>query len=208
MIKTMKRSLVLAVAVAALSAIALPSMASAANWGPVNTIHTLTSPSSLTFDVNLNPNPPPAPPPAGFSCGSGPRFTAQVRTPASSLMDLTSTSTLSCTGTGALIGCNVALALNGLPLWSADGTSGVNNVKINSVSIEVTFTTCVQMGNSTGTISGTLAGGVWSNLTRSLAFTNGTGLTLTRPGSPVALPVTLTASEFIKDTTSPFVSLF
>jgi len=200
MIKTMKKSLVLATAIAALTAIAVPSMASAANWGPVNTIHTLSSPSSITFTVPALAN-------STISCSSGPRFTAQVRTPASSLMDMTSTSTLSCTGTGALAGCNAALALNGLPLWSADGTSGTNNVKINAVNIEATFTGGSCGTSGTYTVSGTLAGGVWSSLTRSVAFTNGTGLTFTNPVG-ASLPMTVTASEFIKDTTSPFVSLF
>jgi hypothetical protein len=195
MIKTMKKSLVLAAAVAALTAIAVPSMASAANWGPVNTIHTLTSPSNITFNVTS----------AGgaISCSSGPRFTAQVRTPASPLMDMTSTtSNIPCTGTGTMAGCNFVLALNGLPLWNADATSGTSNVKINSVNIEGTI-----CGGGTFTITGNLAGGVWSNLTRALAFTNGTGLTYTVTGG-ASSPVTVTASEFIKDTTSPFVSLF
>jgi len=200
MINTMKKSLVLAAAVAALSAIAVPSMASAANWGPLNTYHTLTSPSSITFNIQGTS------PAVAISCSSGPRFTAQVRTPASPLMDMTSTSTLSCTGTGGVFaGCNVPMALNGLPLWNADGTSGTSNVKINSVNIDVTFSSCAM--NGAWTISGTLAGGVWSNLTRSLAFTNGTGLTFASPGTPYTYPVTVTASEFIKDTSSPFVSL-
>jgi hypothetical protein len=195
--KTMKKSLVLAAAIGALSAIAVPSMASAANWGPLNTIHTLNSPSSITFNLTGAG--------AGFSCSSGPTFTAQVRTPASTLMDLTSTTTnIPCTGTGFFAGCNFAFAMIGLPVWSVDGTS-TTNVKINSVSIEGRYTgggSCsATFGSTPFPVSGTLAGGVWSNLTRSLAFTNGTGLTL---GSN---PVTVTASEFIKDTTSPFVSL-
>jgi hypothetical protein len=202
MIKTMKKSLVLAAAIAALSAIAIPSMASANNWGSVG-IHTLTSPSSITFNVPSGPGGTSF----GISCSSGPRFTAQVRTPASPLMDLTSTSTLSCTGTGAWTGCNVALALNGLPLWNADGTSGASNVTINSVSIEGTATggSCASNGVAF-TVSGALTGGVWSNLNRSLAFSNDTGLTFNVSGFP-PYAVTVTASEFIKDTTSPFVSL-
>jgi hypothetical protein len=199
MIKTMKRSLVLAAAIGAMSAIAVPSMASAANWGPVNTFHTLNSPSSITFVVQ-SPSTP------GFSCSSGPRFSAQVRTPASPLMDLTSTSTLSCTGTGTFAGSNATLALNGLPLWNVDGTSGTSNVKINSVNIEGTFTGGA-FGGMTFTMSGQLAGGVWSNLTRTLAFTNGTGLTFGFTSGGTTYPATVTASEFIKDTTSPFVSL-
>jgi hypothetical protein len=193
MIKTMKRSLVLvlAVAVAALSAIAVPSMASAANWGPLNTIHSLTSPSSLTFNIPALGS--------SISCSSGPTFTAQVRTPASSLMDLTSTTNLSCTATGVLAGCSIPLAMIGLPVWSVDGTS-TTNVKVNSVNIEARQGSCGNVGPFT--MSGQLAGGVWSNLTRSLAFTNGTGLTMMG-----VYPVTVTSSEFIKDTTSPFLSL-
>jgi hypothetical protein len=190
---TMKKSLVLAAAIAALSAIAIPSMATAANWGPLNTIHTLTSPSSITFNI------PGLAPSYAITCSSGPTFTSQVRTPASPLMDLTSTTSLPC-----IVGTNgntVTLDMVGLPLWNADGTSGTNNVKINSVNIQGKYT-----GGINFTISGTLAGGVWNSLTRSLAFTNGTGLTYTPPGGQ-NFPVTVTASEFIKDTTSPFVSL-
>jgi len=203
MIKTMTKSLALAAAIAAMGAIAIPSMASAATWSPLDTVHTLTSPSSITFNIQGVSST------STFSCSSGPRFSAQVRTPASSLMDMTSTSTLSCTGTtNSFAPCNVALAMNGLPLWNVDGTS-TTNVKVNSVNIEATFTskpgqTCGLAGG-VWTITGQLAGGVWSNLTRSLAFTNGTGLTFQGPTGPWA--VTVTASEFIKDTTSPFVSL-
>jgi hypothetical protein len=175
-------------------------MASAANWSPLNTIHTLTSPSSITFNIATGG------PAAGFSCSSGPRFSAQVRTPASSLMDLTSTSSLSCTGTGAMAGCSVALALNGLPMWSVDGTS-TTNVKINSVNIEGTIGGACSA--STFTVTGQLAGGTWTNLTRILAFTSGTGLTYTWTSVGAgSYPVTVTASEFLKDTTSPFVQLF
>jgi hypothetical protein len=199
MINTMKKSLVLAAAVAALSVIAVPSMASAANWGTVNTIHTLNSPSSITFNIVTGGSA------AGVSCSSGPRFIGWVRTPASSLMDLTSTSDISCTGTGSYAGCNAALALNGLPLWSVDGTS-TSNVKINSVNIDGRLTGGPCGAGFNFTLTGTLAGGVWSNLTRSLAFTNGTGLTYAISGGS-SWPATVTDSEFIKDTTSPFVSL-
>jgi len=203
MIKTITKSLALTAAITALGAIAIPSMATAANWSPLNTVHTLTSPSSFTFTSQGPGN-------SAFSCSSGPTFTGQVRTTASPLMDLTSTTTnIPCTGTaGQFVGCNITLAMIGLPLWNVDGTSGINNVKINSVNIEGKFATTGPGSCPNGvtfTLTGTLAGGVWSNLTRSLAFANDTGLTWTIAGN--SWPVTVTASEFIKDTTSPFVSL-
>jgi hypothetical protein len=199
MINTMKKSLVLAAAIAALSAMTVPSMASANNWVPVGTVHILNSPSSIAFNIQGFGTP------LGFSCASGPTFNGQVRTPTSPLMDLTSTTTnIPCTGTGWIAGCNVTLDMIGLPLWNADGTS-TTNVKINSVNIQGK-----QSGGPCGagtnfTVTGQLAGGVWSNLNRTLAFTNGTGLTYTLAGT--GYPVTVTASEFIKDTTSPFVGL-
>jgi len=204
MIKTITKSLVLTAAIAALGAIAIPSMATAANWSPLNTVHTLTSPSNITFTITGSVST------LTISCSSGPTFTSQVRTTASPLMDLTTTTNLSCTASGGQFGqyngCNANLAMIGLPLWNVDGTSGTSNVKINSVNIQGTLAgaTCAPAG-STFTITGTLTGGVWSNLTRSLAFNNDTGLTWTSSGGPY--PVTVTASEFIKDTTSPFVSL-
>lgn len=202
MIKTMTKSLVLTAAIAALTAIAMPSMATAANWSPLNTVHTLTSPSGFTFTIQGGGN-------SVFSCSGGATYSAQVRAAVSPLMDLTSTTAnIPCTGTsGQLAGCNISLSMIGLPLWNVDGTSGINNVKVNSVNIQGTFTTGASCPNGlTFTITGTLAGGAWSNLTRALAFTNGTGLTWTPSGSPAAA-ITVTASEFIKDTTSPFVSL-
>jgi len=201
MIKTMKKSLVLAAAVAALSAVAVPSMASAATWSPLNTYHALSSPSSLTFNVPGGIGPYSA----GFTCSSGPAFPALVRTPASSLLEMVSMSTVSCSGTGVVLsGCNVALTTIPLPVWTVDGTS-TTNVKINSVNIELAFSGSCGVGTSTAKVAGTLAGGVWSNLNRSLAFTNGTGLNITLPYG--TFPLTVTASEFIKDTTSPFLSL-
>jgi hypothetical protein len=203
MIKTMTKSLALATAIAALTAIAIPSMASAAAWSPLNTYHNLSSPSNITFNVNLGGGSPPT----AISCSSGPTFGALVRTTASPIMDLTSTTAnLPCTGTGLFAGCNFALGMIGLPVWNVDGTS-TTNVKVNSVNIEgkVIGTPC-SGSVPPFTLSGTLAGGVWSNLNRSLAFTNGTGLTW-RPGGGSTYPVTVTANEFIKDTTSPFLSL-
>jgi hypothetical protein len=195
MIKTMKKSLVLAAAVTALTAIAAPSMASAAPWSPLNTYHNLSSPSSITFTIATGGAA------AGVTCATGPTFASLVRTPASALMDLTSTTAnLPCIATGYFGGCSAPATMIGLPLWNVDGTSGASNVKINSVNI--------QLGGclASTTISGQLTGGVWSNLNRSLAFSNDAGLTWSMGGS-TTYPVTVTANEFIKDTTSPFLSL-
>jgi hypothetical protein len=199
--KTMKKSLVLAAAIAALTAIAIPSMASANNWGPVGTYHILSSPSSLTITLPSGPGGLSY----GTSCSSGPTFAGLVRTPASPLMDLTSTTTnIACTGTGVSTGCTQALDMIGIPLWSVDGTS-TTNVKINSVNIQIRHTGGSCTSPILGTVSGQLVGGAWSALNRSLEFSNDTGLTLT--GGAGSWPVTVTASEFIKDTTSPFLSL-
>jgi hypothetical protein len=197
MIKTMKKSLVLAAAIAALSAIAVPSMASAANWAPVGgAAHALVGGGSINIFVLPSSG-------AGISC-SGQTFSANVTSTA--VLTITSAPNFSCTGSGGFSGCNVAAAPTGLP-WTANGPT-TSNVTINSVNINLTFTaapgkTCASSGLKT--LTGTLAGGVWNNTTHSVGYTNATGLTLTSGGFPFA--TSLTSSSLMQDNVNPFITL-
>jgi hypothetical protein len=202
--KTMKKSLVLAAAIAAISAIAVPSMASAANWGPVGgAAHTLTG-GSIFISVGV-----PSSPFATISCTTGSTLGANVTSTA--VLTITSAGNFSCTGSGGFNGCSIAAVPTGLP-WTANGPT-TSNVTINSINITLTFTsapglTCTS--NGVKTLSGTLAGGVWNQpgglfSSSWVAYTNATGLTLTTAGVP--LPTRLTSSQFFRDNAAPFITL-
>lgn len=200
MIKAMKRSLVLAVAVAALSAIAVPSMASAASWTPVGTSHAVTS-NSISFITS----PAPA---LAFSCNSGPTLGVNVASVAA--LNITSASNFSCTGLYTLSGCNVAASPAGLP-WTT-GPANPTNVTINSLNINLTFSpkpgfTCIYSG-LVFNLYGTLAGGVWSNpgFSSSLVFTNATGLKLRNSSMPPGSGNPVTLSGTLTDSVSPFIT--
>lgn len=165
MIKTMKRSLVLAAAVAAMSAIAVPSMASAANWGVVGSTHTLSS-TNLFLDVAAGQ--------AGAVCNVN--MGATVRNPASSTLDIVSSTHLFCPGrSGYLAGCTVIGAPSNLP-WTATAVSTTN------IQMYVKYTvtasgSCLNPGTYTlvGTVSGAWTGNGVNQ--HSLQFTNASGLT-------------------------------
>jgi hypothetical protein len=192
--KIIRKSLLLFAIVAALTAFAVPSMASAVNWSPLNSYQITTSPTTLTVNVPGLGD--------GLSCSSGPILATHVRTPASSLMDVLASLDFSCTGTGWWTNCNVAMAPTGFP-WTVDGAS-LTNVTINSLSINGTLSgSCGSYG--TFNLNGSLAGGHWSQATHSLAFTNATGVSLSGPG--YSYPATVSSSQFISDPAAPFIGL-
>jgi hypothetical protein len=108
--KQFKKSILLLTAIAALAAMTMPAMASAATWGPVNTNGTFLNAVTVTIP--------------GYStaiyCLSTLGY--HVRTPASSLLDVTSASFTGCTtGGGLFSGCAVTMTATGLP-WTLNGT--------------------------------------------------------------------------------------
>jgi hypothetical protein len=114
LMKQFKKSILLLTAIAALAALTMPAMASAATWGPVNTNGTLLG----TVDVNV-------PGYSGyFNCLSTLGY--HVRTPASSLLDVTSASFTNCyAGGGWFDQCNMTMTATGLP-WTLNGTHSYN----------------------------------------------------------------------------------
>lgn len=159
---------VLGAASLALAAFAVPSMASAAVWGPLNTNQNLTS-TNAAFSSSLG---------AGWSCFNH-QLNTHVRTPASSTLDVTSPTSSLCVGTGITAGCTLLIGVTALP-WAATATS--STVVATPWHMTVSFPSC---GIGTYNIDGTL-NGTWSPSTHSLTFNASSGsLTLSYMGSPV-----------------------
>ncbi|HYJ00372.1 MAG TPA: hypothetical protein VEX36_11955 [Thermoleophilaceae bacterium] len=173
MIKTMKRSLVLAAAVAALSAFAVPSMASAANWGVVGSNHTLTA--SVGFILNSSMG--------SATAGCGVSLGAKVRTPASSTLDILNSTNLTCPGPtspplgGWLANCTMSGVASSLP-WTATAVSTTNIQMYMNYTVTVSGgANCLPRGQ-TYTLSGTVSG-AWSgngSNQHSLVFQQAPGL--------------------------------
>jgi hypothetical protein len=180
--KIIKKGLLLFAGIMALTAFAVPAMASAANWGVPNTNHTLTS-SAIVLTSGT-------PTPGALQCTSA-QYGVHVRTPASSTLDITSATLSGCTGTsGAWASCNWVLTAAGLP-WTATAAS------TSSVTVNANFTVNVtnQPGNATGCIlagnglvlAGPIPAGTWNAAAHSLTFPSGTAtLRLSFMGSFVA----------------------
>jgi hypothetical protein len=114
--KTIKKTTLIA-AITAMAAFAVPSMASAAVWGPLNANKTLTSTNSAKYIAQGYPQ-------YGFECANS-TLGVHVRTPASSTLDITSASFTGCvlTSPDPCI-ATVSVTATGLP-WTAT-TSGLN----------------------------------------------------------------------------------
>ena len=172
---TIKKTTLIA-AITAMAAFAVPSMASAATWAPLNANKTLTSTNSAIYQIY-----DPGANQFGFTCSNS-TLGVHVRTPASSTLDITSASFTNCVTNGVMT-CGVAtVTATGLP-WAAT-TSGST----------VTFTEHLQV--TEGCVPGTTftvdgpASGSYSNATHSLTAqpTTGTypvGMYLYLGGTPV-----------------------
>jgi hypothetical protein len=170
--KTMTKSTMLAASIMALAAFAMPSMASAANWGPVNTNHTLTGTFIPTWAEGGGP------PNTNFVCTAS--LGVHTRLPASSTLDITSATFPSCQGDwGQGSTCKVTAIASGLP-WTATGTS-TSDVRINVTDITATYsnfpnsTSCAVVGRVRH-FSGTVTGGAWSAAAHSLTYSLDPGL--------------------------------
>jgi hypothetical protein len=168
MIKTMKKSLVLAAAIAAMAAIAVPSMASAANWGVINSNHTLNANIGLTLAGTMG----------NTSVYCNVSVGAKVRNPLSSTLDILSSTNLTCpTAGGWLNNCTLSGVPSGLP-WTAIGVSTTNVQMYMNYSVTLSGASCWFNGY-TYTLSGT-ASGVWNgngSNQHSIVFTAAPGLT-------------------------------
>lgn len=181
--KKFKKSILLLTAITALAAMTMPAMASAAaKWGPVNT--------NGTFLNSVIVNVP------GYSTGFDCLATLgyHVRTPASSLLDVTSASFTGCyAGSGLFANCTITMTATGLP-WTLNGTTP-SNIPI-SISASGSFSgTGCGVAGFTFTLSSSppAAWGSWDAATHTVGNISGRPVTFTISllGSP---PATLTAA--------------
>jgi hypothetical protein len=167
---TIKKTTLIAV-ITAMAAIAVPSLASAATWAPINTNKTLTSTSSAvyqTIDPGSNQY--------GFTCSSS-TLGVHVRTPASSTLDITSATFTGCVTNGAVYCGNATVTATGLP-WAAT-TTGSN----------VTFTEHLRVTEAcipgtTLTVDGPVSS-IYNNATHTLSATPAPGMYLNYMGTPI-----------------------
>jgi hypothetical protein len=168
--KTIKKTTLIA-AITAMAAFAVPSMASAAVWGPINTNQSLDlAPGAVGYQGSG----------ISWSC-SGHHLGLHVRTPASSTIDVTSASWSGCFGTSGWAGCSITMAPTGLP-WT--GTGSLTNTSITE-HILITFGASCPWGGGTAPIDGTLTHGVWTASTHSLGHSVASGLAIM--GTPLVV---------------------
>jgi hypothetical protein len=194
-----KKSALLCGAVLAVCAFAVPSMASAASWSPLNTTHQLTSPD-LQFTANLTGTP------GGSSCADS-EFDAEVFSAA--VIEITGAVFRNCSGTGGATGCTATPVGNNFP-WTATART-TTDIQIHRVDVSVVFDTkpggapgsCAQEG-FTIRVTGTLVGGVFDpssvGANRRITYTNATGTTAHLLTTGLNAPATVLGT--IRDTTA------
>jgi hypothetical protein len=170
--KFSKKSVLLFAAAMAVCAFAMPSMASAVNWSPVNSEHTLDS-ANTGFASN-----------AITSVCSVSQFTSNVNA-SGSLLTITSALFRGCTATGPLpVGvCTATSVPTGLP-WTA--TPSTTDIQIHNINIDVRFenhpgSTACGISGATTSLTGTLSLGRFFNNTHTVHLTSAPGLTSQSP---------------------------
>jgi hypothetical protein len=172
--KFSKKSVLLFAAAMAVCAFAMPSMASAASWSPINSEHTLDSANTGFSSAAIT------------SVCSVSQFTATVNATGSAL-SISSALFRGCTATGpAPVGvCTATSVGTGFP-WAATPVS-TNNIQIHNINIDVRFenhpgSTACGINGATTSLTGTLSsGGTFFDNTHVLHLTSAPGLTSVSP---------------------------
>jgi len=153
--KLSKKGVLLFAAAMALCAFAMPSMASAATFGPANSEHTLDG-INVGFINDANG--------VSSKCQRT-QFTAHIPS-GSGVLEITSTSFINCTIAGAAIGtCTTTATGTNFP-WTATATT-TSNIQIHGINIDVTFenhpgsSACGAAGLKL-LFTGTLSGARWT----------------------------------------------
>jgi hypothetical protein len=192
--KFSKKSVLLFAAAMALCAFAMPSMASAASWGPIGTEHTLDS-TDIGFANDTN---------GATSMCERAQFTVTVTTAANIEIDTANFSNclLNAEQLGAT--CTATSTATGLP-WTATART-TSDIQIHGVNIDVVTTgaTCgMFLTNQTVKITGTLAGARWlgnSPNPRRIELAGSTGLVSHLPASAGGSTSAITLTGTITDT--------
>jgi hypothetical protein len=195
--RSTSKIITIATAAMAVTAFALPSVASAASWGTIGTGHTLDS-SSFAFTAQF-PTGPPFFGPVTSSCAQT-QFVTDVTS--AGVLTITTATFTGCTATGTGSDCTATVNASGLP-WRATGPT-TTNVQIHNFNITMLVETrpgaspppCAIQG-MTATLTGTLTGGTWNASTHQFAFSNADGLTT---HVPALGPWPTTASGTFRDT--------
>ncbi|HEX5926570.1 MAG TPA: hypothetical protein VFY45_22260 [Baekduia sp.] len=167
------KSVLLLAGVMTVSSFTVPSMASAASWGPLGTEHTLISPD---FSVDL---PGPLEWYLNTSCAQT-AFTVQVRS--SAALAITGATFKGCTSTGFPYGnCTATLTATNLP-WTVTGVTTAN-IQIHNIRIDQRYAArpdgtgnCTLVGTTSNTVTGTLTGGSWTSSQHEVKYYYGSGL--------------------------------
>jgi hypothetical protein len=179
--------------VLAVCALAAPSMASAASWGPLASPHLLTS-TNFRLDAHVP------------DLGVGGVVCTHVTMPSAvrdgTRLTVTSATFANCHGTGLAGDCTPTLQSTNHP-WTATGHS-LANVTIDGVRIVIQFENRPATGlgcslPSPVTATGRLDGGFWSIGAHQVHFSTDTGLTAHIPG--FATPGIVTATATLRDAT-------
>jgi hypothetical protein len=165
----------------------VPSMASAASWSPVGTVHTLSAPG-LAFTAHTSP----LGGPAGWSCAA---ITLGTQVTNANTLTITAASFTNCMGAGAATPCTLTIQATGLP-WPMTATA-TTNVQIHGVNVDMRFENtpgsagaCPILGAKT-LLTGTLTGGSWNPANNTVNLGSATGLTTHFLGTGISSTTTI-----------------
>jgi hypothetical protein len=171
--KFSKKGVLLFAGAMAVCAFVLPSIASAASWGPINSHHVLHSPNLGFTNTGAVGN-------LTSQCTNS-TFTADVVS-AGDLSITASSFGGACTTSGPSLGDCTTTATGSRFPWRATAVT-TSNIQLHNVFIDVRFENMPGLGNScaingaTLTITGTLTGGNWTgNAVHALDLNNAEGL--------------------------------
>jgi hypothetical protein len=189
--KFSKKGVLLFAAAMALCAFAMPSMASASSWGPVNTHHTLTS-TNIGFLSDVT---------GTTSMCTSASFTARVVSTANVEIDSATFDGCALSAPAAAAQCSVNSTGTSFP-WTATART-TSDIQIHGVSIDAFLSgaSCGALTSQTLRITGTLAGTRWrGNAAHSIELDGGTGLVSHLPAAlggtgPITTTGTITDAQ-------------
>jgi len=181
--KISKKSVLLFAAAMAFCAFAMPSMASASSWGPVNTEHTLHT-TNIGF-VNDTSN-------VSSMCSTA-QFTVDVTSTA--VIEITGASFTGCDAAGAIGTCTATSSGTNFP-WTATART-TSDIQIHGVNINTFFEgAACGVPSQTVRITGTITTARWlGNASHNIELAGAHGLTFHFLGASSQLTTTGTITD-------------